>query len=69
MFGKYTKAILGSLAAIGTWLGTALADGHITSLEWSGLAGVVVAAVLVATGTNTIDGLPYHEPHPDNSGI
>jgi hypothetical protein len=53
MFGPYTKAILGTLAATATWLTTAVSDGHISAVEWSGLMGVVVSAIVIAGSTNT----------------
>lgn len=55
MFGNYTKAILGTLAALATWGVTAGADGRYDQVElWGGL-GVIVAAVAVASSTNTDD--------------
>lgn len=52
MFGTYTKAILGTLAALATWGVTAGADGNYNQVEFWGLLGVLVAAVSVERGDN-----------------
>lgn len=43
----YNKAIIAFFTALGTWFGTALVDGEITAIEYSGLCGVVVATLSV----------------------
>lgn len=48
----YAKAIAAFFTSLGTWGGTALADGHIDGVEWFGLTGVVVATTLVFQVTN-----------------
>lgn len=42
--GKYAKAIVGSLVAGLTALGTALADDVVTRLEWVGVAVALLSA-------------------------
>lgn len=46
------KALIASLTALGTWGGTALADDHVTGVEWFGLTGVVVAGLAVYATKN-----------------
>jgi hypothetical protein len=41
---KYAKTIAAVVVGVGSWLGTALADGHVTTAEWWQLAGVLAAA-------------------------
>lgn len=41
------KALTALLAALGTWGGTALADGSVSPAEWFGLTGVLVAGLAV----------------------
>lgn len=44
---KVAKAVIGGFTALGTWGGTALADGKLSPVECFGLCGipVVVASV------------------------
>ena len=48
----YAKAITAFFTALGTWGGTALADGAITGPEWFGLCGVVVVTAGVFQVSN-----------------
>lgn len=50
---QYAKAIAAFFTSLGTWGGTALADGHIDGVEAFGLCGVVVATLTVLQVTNT----------------
>lgn len=43
----YLKAIIAFFGGLGTWGGTALADGQVDGVEWFGLCGVVVMALAV----------------------
>lgn len=40
----YNKTIAAALVGIGSWCGTALADGTVTTAEWGQLAGILAAA-------------------------
>lgn len=51
---SFAKAIIAFFTALGTWGGTALADGQIDGVEWFGLCGVVVAALLVYQVPNAV---------------
>ena len=44
-FSPYAKAIVGGATAGLTALGTALADNHVTSAEWVGVAVAALAAL------------------------
>jgi hypothetical protein len=46
----YRKAIFGGLMAFLGALGTALTDGHVTTLEWVGVAATTVAAAAAVWG-------------------
>lgn len=46
------KAAIAFLTALGTWGGTALADGHVDGVEAFGLTGVLVATIAVYAVTN-----------------
>ena len=48
----YAKAITAFFTALGTWGGTAFADGHLDAVEAFGLCGVVVATFAVWQVTN-----------------
>lgn len=53
---KYNKAIAAFFTALGTWGGTAMADGQIDGVEAFGLCGVIVATFAVWGVTNTPPG-------------
>lgn len=44
MIRRYNKTIAAVVVGVGSWLGTALADGKVTGAEWWQLAGIVAAA-------------------------
>ena len=50
--GKYGKAVTAFIATLlgvgGAWMVTALADGHVTGVEWGGLV-IAVGTVIGAT--------------------
>ena len=53
------KAIVAAVTTFSTWGGTALADGHISAVEWFGLCGVFLAgfSVWAAANAPTVDEL------------
>jgi hypothetical protein len=59
---KYAKAVMGGLTSGLGALGTALADGQVTAVEW-----VLVAAALVA-GLGFVWGVPNAKPQLPVSG-
>lgn len=48
----HAKAIVAFIGAVGTWAGTALADGHISSAEWALLAAALATVGGVYQVTN-----------------
>lgn len=49
---RYAKAHTAGLGALGTWLGVALKDGHVSNGEWIALVGVIATALGVAAIPN-----------------
>lgn len=64
---KYAKAVAAFLTALATWAGTALADGHVTAVEATGLLLVVATALGVYAIPNSPP--PVNpDPNPANLG-
>lgn len=66
----YSKAIVGTLAAIATWGVTAGADGNYSQVELWGLLGVIAAALGIYVATNAPDegAHPADLPNDDLKG-
>lgn len=65
---RYAKAVMTFFTALGTWGGTALADSGITSVEWFGLCGVIVATVGVFAIPNTPPSGQFADPNMSEQG-
>jgi hypothetical protein len=59
---RYAKAIIGfvvtSLGGVGTWSGTALSDGHVTTGEWWQLLGIVLTVAATTFGVYMVPNAP-----------